>query len=453
MHKALKILPLAAVVALAACGGKQKTSEACGPLEAGQVCVKIGHGAPRTGGIAHLGKDNENGAQLAVNEINAKGGIKVGDKVVKLALVGEDDAADRKQGPVVAQKLVDAGVVGVVGHLTSGVTIPANAVYAKAGMVQISPSSTNPDYTLKGEKTPKGFVSAYRMVATDAMQGPAMGKFMLNNGAKTVAILDDSTQYGKGLADQVEQTLKNGGVQVLMHEASTATTTDFKAVLTKIKGLNPLIIKRSEGYIGVLIDDLVTKGTDEPYRMFTSRAEYRLLLRQDNADQRLMEYGYDIGLIDEETIERKRKKYAIVEKYVMGLRKRKPSLYDGSELNTDNLAEYFKDDEQVMADLALFSNDVQESIKLTAETEVKYEGYIKREVGRISKLEKNDERMIPRDFDYMKVPGIKKEARDKLVKIQPATIGQAMRISGVDPSDISIIIVHLESMEKRKHNQ
>ena len=240
MYQAFKLLPLAAAIALTACGGgNQKTTEACGPLEAGQVCVKIGHGAPRTGGIAHLGKDNENGAQLAVNEINAKGGIKVGDKVVKLALIGEDDAADPKQGPVVAQKLVDAGVVGVVGHLTSGVTIPANAVYAKAGMVQISPSSTNPDYTLKGEKTPKGFVSAYRMVATDAMQGPAMGKFMLNNGAKTVAILDDSTQYGKGLADQVEQTLKNGGVQVLMHEASTATTTDFKAVLTKIKGLNP----------------------------------------------------------------------------------------------------------------------------------------------------------------------------------------------------------------------
>mgnify|MGYP000231551365 CR=1 FL=1 len=234
MYQAFKFLPLVAAVALVACGG-DKSSDACGKLDAGQICVKIGHGAPRTGGIAHLGKDNENGAQLAVNEINAQGGIKVGDKVVKLALVGEDDAADPKQGPVVAQKLVDAGVVGVVGHLTSGVTIPANAVYAKAGMAQISPSSTNPDYTLKGEKTPKGSVSTYRMVATDAMQGPAMGRFMLNKGAKTVAILDDSTQYGKGLADQVEKTLKDGGVQIVAHEASTATTTDFKAILTKIK--------------------------------------------------------------------------------------------------------------------------------------------------------------------------------------------------------------------------
>ena len=238
MYQAFKFLPLVAAVALVACGG-DKSSDACGKLDAGQICVKIGHGAPRTGGIAHLGKDNENGAQLAVNEINAQGGIKVGDKVVKLALVGEDDAADPKQGPVVAQKLVDAGVVGVVGHLTSGVTIPANAVYAKAGMAQISPSSTNPDYTLKGEKTPKGSVSTYRMVATDAMQGPAMGRFMLNKGAKTVAILDDSTQYGKGLADQVEKTLKDGGVQIVAHEASTAVTTDFKAILTKIKGMNP----------------------------------------------------------------------------------------------------------------------------------------------------------------------------------------------------------------------
>ena len=238
MYQAFKFLPLVAAVALVACGG-DKLSDACGKLDAGQACVKIGQGAPRTGGIAHLGKDNENGAQLAVNEINAQGGIKVGDKVVKLALVGEDDAADPKQGPVVAQKLLDAGVVGVVGHLTSGVTIPANAVYAKAGVVQITPSSTNPDYTLKGEKTPKGSVSTYRMVATDAMQGPAMGRFMLSKGAKTVAILDDSTQYGKGLADQVEKTLKEGGVQVLSREASTAVTTDFKAILTKIKGMNP----------------------------------------------------------------------------------------------------------------------------------------------------------------------------------------------------------------------
>ena len=241
MHTIFKLVPLTAAIALAACGGgvDKAADAACGQLEANQICVKIGSGAPKTGGIAHLGKDNENGAQLAVNEINAAGGVKIGDKVAKFALVGEDDAGDPKQGPVVAQKLVDAKVVGVVGHLNSGVSIPANAVYAKAGLVQISPSSTNPDYTIKGNKTPKGSVSSYRVVATDAQQGPALGKYMLGKNAKTVAVLDDATQYGKGLADQVEKTMKEGGANVVNREAATDKTTDFKAVLTKIKGLNP----------------------------------------------------------------------------------------------------------------------------------------------------------------------------------------------------------------------
>lgn len=241
MHTIFKLVPLTAAIALAACGGggDKVADAACGQLEANQICVKIGSGAPKTGASAHLGKDNENGAQLAVNEINAAGGVKVGDKVAKFALVGEDDAGDPKQGPVVAQKLVDAKVVGVVGHLNSGVSIPANAVYAKAGLVQVSPSSTNPDYTIKGNKTPKGSVSSYRVVATDAQQGPALGKYMLGKNAKTVAVLDDATQYGKGLADQVAKTMEGAGAKVVAREAATDKTTDFKAVLTKIKGLNP----------------------------------------------------------------------------------------------------------------------------------------------------------------------------------------------------------------------
>ena len=151
MHNMFKLLPLTAAIALAACGGGADKAaggaaaggdSACGKLAADEVCVKIGSGAPKTGGIAHLGKDNENGVQLAVNEINAKGNLVIGGKKVKLAMVGEDDAGDPKQGPVVAQKLVDAKVVGVVGHLNSGVSIPANSVYAAAGLVQVSPSST-----------------------------------------------------------------------------------------------------------------------------------------------------------------------------------------------------------------------------------------------------------------------------------------------------------------------
>ena len=242
MHTIFKLLPLTAAVALAACTGGQKESAldtSCSKLAADETCVKIGSGAPKTGGIAHLGKDNENGVMLAVHEINTAGGLTIGGKKIKLAVVGEDDAGDPKQGPVVAQKLVDAKVVGVVGHLNSGVSIPANAVYAKAGLVQISPSSTNPDYTIKGNKTPKGSVSSYRVVATDAQQGPALGKYMLGKNAKTVAVLDDATQYGKGLADQVAKTMEGAGAKVVAREAATDKTTDFKAVLTKIKGLNP----------------------------------------------------------------------------------------------------------------------------------------------------------------------------------------------------------------------
>lgn len=255
MNKLFRILPLAAALGLAACGGADKGAaakgaseaapataqdgSACGTLAADEICVKIGSGAPKTGGIAHLGKDNENGVALAIQEINAKGDLLIGGKKVKLALVGEDDAGDPKQGPIVAQKLVDAGVVGVVGHLNSGVSIPASTVYANNGLVQVSPSSTNPDYTLKSSKTPKGAISAYRVVATDAQQGPALAKFMLAHGGKNVAVLDDATQYGKGLADQVASSITAGGAAVVSREAATDKTTDFKAVLTEIKAKNP----------------------------------------------------------------------------------------------------------------------------------------------------------------------------------------------------------------------
>ena len=143
--KLFKLVPLMAAVALAACSKPEEkkaapAADAAKPAAAAagdSIVVKIGSGAPKSGEIAHLGKDNENGAQLAVNEINAKGDLKIGGKAVKLELVGEDDAGDPKQGPVVAQKLVDAGAVAVVGHLNSGVSIPANKVYADAGMVQV----------------------------------------------------------------------------------------------------------------------------------------------------------------------------------------------------------------------------------------------------------------------------------------------------------------------------
>jgi branched-chain amino acid transport system substrate-binding protein len=218
---------------LTACG---KGGDKVAVVPADGVEVKIGHVAPLTGPIAHLGKDNENGARLALEEIN-KAGLTIDGKKVVLTLVPEDDAEDPKTATQVAQKLVDAKVVGVVGHLNSGTSIPASKIYSDAGITQISPSSTNPDYTKQGFKT------TYRLVATDAQQGPALGNYVANTlKAKTVAIIDDSTQYGKGLADEFEKTVKAAGVKVVTREASNNKATDFKAILTKVKGSKPDVI-------------------------------------------------------------------------------------------------------------------------------------------------------------------------------------------------------------------
>lgn len=246
--KFAKVLPLAAAVALvAACGKNEEkpadqaaapaaTSAPAAAAGGGETVVKIGHAAPLTGGIAHLGKDNENGARLAVEEAN-KEGLTIDGKKIKLELVGEDDAGDPKTGTAVAQKLVDEHVVAVVGHLNSGVSIPASKIYSDAGIVQISPSSTNPDYTKQGFKT------TYRVVATDAQQGPALANYAAKTlGAKTVAIVDDATAYGKGLADEFEKTAKADGVNVVAREATNDKATDFKAILTKIKGKKPDVI-------------------------------------------------------------------------------------------------------------------------------------------------------------------------------------------------------------------
>ena len=223
----------AAALILTACG---KGGDKAAAVPADGIEVKIGHVAPLTGPIAHLGKDNENGARLALEEIN-KAGLTIDGKKVVLTLVPEDDAEDPKTATQVAQKLVDAKVVGVVGHLNSGTSIPASKIYSDAGITQISPSSTNPDYTKQGFKT------TYRLVATDAQQGPALGNYVANTlKAKTVAIIDDSTQYGKGLADEFEKTVKAAGVKVVTREASNNKATDFKAILTKVKGSKPDVI-------------------------------------------------------------------------------------------------------------------------------------------------------------------------------------------------------------------
>jgi branched-chain amino acid transport system substrate-binding protein len=198
--------------------------------------VKIGHVAPLTGGSAQQGKDNENGARLAIEEINAKG-LTIGGQKVTLQLDPQDDAGDPRTATQVAQKLVDDKVVGVVGHETSGTSIPASKIYSDAGIVQISPSATNPTYTQQGFKT------TFRVVATDAQQGPALANFAQKAmKVKTVAIVDDATAYGQGLANEFEKTAKQLGLNVLSHDATNDKAIDFRAILTKIKGENPDVI-------------------------------------------------------------------------------------------------------------------------------------------------------------------------------------------------------------------
>ena len=234
------VLVSAALVAAYGCGQKEepkKTAEApkaAAPAD-DTVAVRIGHAGPLTGGIAHLGKDNENGARLAVEQATAKK-IKIGGKTVKFELMAEDDQADPKLGPTIAQKFADAKVAGVVGHLNSGVTIPASAVYNQAGIPVISGSATNP------KLTEQGFKNVFRDVGRDDQQGPAVAQYLESMKVKKVAIVDDATAYGEGLANEVEKTLKAAGVNVVAREKTNDKATDFKAILTKMKGKNPDVI-------------------------------------------------------------------------------------------------------------------------------------------------------------------------------------------------------------------
>ncbi|WP_241021630.1 branched-chain amino acid ABC transporter substrate-binding protein [Burkholderia sp. Ac-20353] len=205
----------------------------CAGIAHADDTVKIGVAAPLTGQAAYQGKDLQNGAQLAVDQINAAGLLIRGQKV-KLVLDAEDDAGDPRQATQVAQKLTDAKIVAVIGHLNSGTTIPASKIYSDAGIVQIAPTATNPAYTQQGFKT------TYRLVATDARQGPSLADYASKVlKIKTVAIVDDATAYGQGLAVEFEKGAKANGIKVVSHDATNDKATDFRAILTKIKGERP----------------------------------------------------------------------------------------------------------------------------------------------------------------------------------------------------------------------
>ena len=195
--------------------------------------VKIGFAGPLTGPIAHVGKDEQFGAQLALDDANAKGVTLAGQKV-KFELMSEDDQADPRTATTVAQRLVDAGVKGVIGHVTSGAAIPASRIYEQAGIPAITPSSTSPKLTRQGYKT------TYRVIANDTQQGSAMAKFATGVlKAQRIAVIDDRTAYGQGLADALVDSLKQLGIKPVGREFTNDKATDFAAILTKLKAAKP----------------------------------------------------------------------------------------------------------------------------------------------------------------------------------------------------------------------
>ena len=240
MQMKMKLAVISAAVILAACGKKEEApAPAAAPAAAPapeSLTIKIGHVGPTSGAIAHLGKDNENGARMAVEELNAAN-LQIDGKVAKFELLAEDDAADPKQGTAAATKLVDAKVNGVIGHLNSGTTIPASQIYDAAGIPQISPSATNPKYTRQGYK------GVFRMVADDVHLGSTLGKYAVESlKAKTVAVIDDRTAYGQGVADEFEKGVTAAGGKVVGREFTNDKATDFNAILTTLKAKKPDVV-------------------------------------------------------------------------------------------------------------------------------------------------------------------------------------------------------------------
>jgi branched-chain amino acid transport system substrate-binding protein len=233
-NKFSTLFALTIAITLVGCGKTETKSTSAN--DSAELVVIIGASAPLTGPQAHIGKDNENGTRMAIEDANAKG-LLIGGKKAHFELLSEDDQTDPKTATIVAQKLVDAKVNGVIGHLNSGTSIPASRIYNDNGIPQISPSATAVAYTAQGFKT------AFRVMANDSQQGKVLGEFAAKNlSSKKIAVIDDRTAYGQGIADEFVKSAQANGVQIIAREYTTDKAVDFAAVLTSIKGKQPDLI-------------------------------------------------------------------------------------------------------------------------------------------------------------------------------------------------------------------